>query len=217
VLARSCTLEPAFPDGLASRKRPPTVARSPKVIQTMQIRAKSAWFRITFGDLVVIAMATGGGIAGISHAAGLNTSNGPSAPATPHNRLLKRHTKRSWRSLLSKLPFFATKVRDALRIWCGRRVDSRHDRHPPSSLLRLLHPNWRHCSYLDRLRCSCGGEHRKSNALRCRWGKPCFDDDTSSIAQGRTRSLTPRRLRCPRKAWTRPPRWQCAPSHRGHW
>jgi hypothetical protein len=33
-----------------------------------------------FGDLVVIAMATGGGIAGTSHAAGLNASNGPSAP-----------------------------------------------------------------------------------------------------------------------------------------
>jgi hypothetical protein len=45
----------------------------------MQIRAKIAWFRITFGDLVVIAMAAGGGIAGTSHAAGLNTSNGPSA------------------------------------------------------------------------------------------------------------------------------------------
>jgi hypothetical protein len=65
--------------GLASRKRPPTVARSPKVIQNHADQGQIAWFRITFGDLVVIAMATGGGIAGTSRAVGLNASNGPSA------------------------------------------------------------------------------------------------------------------------------------------
>jgi hypothetical protein len=36
----------------------------------MHVRAESTWFRITFGDLVVIVMATGGGIARNSHAAG---------------------------------------------------------------------------------------------------------------------------------------------------
>jgi hypothetical protein len=65
----------------------------------MRVRANSAWFRITlailgrrhcdlgiwrylttFDDLEVMVMATGGGIARNSHAAGRNASNEPPAP-----------------------------------------------------------------------------------------------------------------------------------------